>query len=182
MNANSFGNKSYGRDITHHIVKLITAFMLLSFAVSTQNVAGDSKGSQAVVLDAVYFSNLTNDIDNGIKALNNAVMKADRTPKKKLLAEIKVLKNEVDKAISQYKRANPSKLTEAVDFEEHLHQYYVQIFYFLAKAQVSHAIVNTDNSTSDMSRMNQQLIVVAKRLENRFLAMASSLNNLKSNS
>lgn len=181
MNLVSFINQSYGVVIVHHIVKLLTTLLLLGFAVSTQNVAGDSKGNTALAQDTVYFSKLTNDICYGIKALNSAVLKADRTPKNQLLAEIKVLKAEVDQAIDQYKKANPNKMSATANFEEHLNQYYVQIFYFIMKAQAG-ATANGTKSVAYVGSMNRQLMSATKQLEARFLAMSTSLDNLKSRS
>lgn len=178
MNAANFISQSYGVVIVHHIVKLTTAFLLLSFAVSIQNVAGDSQGSKALLVDTAYFSELTNEIGYGVEALNSAVLKADRTPKHKLLAEIKVLKSQVDQAIAQYKKAHPSKLSDMAGFEEKLNQYYVHIFYFIMKVQAGASFEGVKNSTH-VESMNKQLMSATKQLEAHFLAMATSLDNLK---
>lgn len=171
MNAVSFVNQSYGRDLAHHIVKLVTAFLLLSFAVSTQNVSGDSQGNKASVTGTVYFSNLSNDIDYGINALNAVVLKAKDTPEDRLLAEMKVLKTEIDRAIALHKQAHPNMLYATAQFEERLNQYYVHAFYFIRKAQAA-----------SLQHSSRYLSVAEKQLESRFVAMTSSLNNLKKSS
>lgn len=173
MNVTSFINEYYGRSVLRHSLKLVTAFLLLSFAVSIQNVAGDSKGNKAILADTVHFSNLTNDICYGIRALNSAVLKAEKTPKAKLLAEVKVLKGEVDKAISHYKKADPSMLKVVAELEESLSQYYTHAFYFINKVQSKS--VSAESSS-------KRLFAVTKQLETRFLAMTSSLDNLKKSS